>query len=152
MHRENIRFIIQKEAAYPNRLRKIYDTPYDFSKGQPYEEKNFQLAIVGSRYPTTWILKSQKSSQKSWLNQGVQIIEVDSQRGGVDRTVHRGKIIDKKTDRLCYRVLDVGSISFTKKIFSYFATCAIRQLFPSTRQAVNRSNGIFQKGTESSVD
>ncbi len=44
LHRENIRFIIQKEAAYPNRLRKIYDAPYGiFQKASRMKKKNCQL-------------------------------------------------------------------------------------------------------------
>ena len=75
LHRENIRFIIQKEAAYPNRLRKIYDAPYGiFQKGQPYEEKELSIAIVGSRYPTTYGFEISKKFAKELAQQGVQIV------------------------------------------------------------------------------
>ena len=94
LHRENIRFIIQKEAAYPNRLRKIYDAPYGiFQKGQPYEEKELSIAIVGSRYPTTYGFEISKKFAKELAQQGVQI--VSGLARGVDGTVHR-EIIDKK--------------------------------------------------------
>ena len=75
LHRENIRFIIQKEAAYPNRLRKIYDAPYGiFQKGQPYEEKELSIAIVGSRYPTTYGFEIYKKvRQKSWLSKAYRL-------------------------------------------------------------------------------
>ena len=94
LHRENIRFIIQKEATYPNRLRKIYDAPYGiFQKGQPYEEKELSIAIVGSRYPTTYGFEISKKFAKELAQQGVQI--VSGLARGVDGTVHR-EIIDKK--------------------------------------------------------
>ena len=94
LHRENIRFIIQKEAAYPNRLRKIYDAPYGiFQKGQPYEEKELSIAIVGSRFPTTYGFEISKKFAKELAEQGVQIISGLAR--GVDGTVHR-EIIDKK--------------------------------------------------------
>ena len=94
LYRENIRFIIQKEAAYPNRLRKIYDAPYGiFQKGQPYEEKELSIAIVGSRYPTTYGFEISKKFAKELAQQGVQI--VSGLARGVDGTVHR-EIIDKK--------------------------------------------------------
>ena len=41
LHRENIRFIIQKEAAYPNRLRKIYRMGF-FKKVSHMKKKNCQ--------------------------------------------------------------------------------------------------------------
>ena len=94
LHRENIRFIIQKEVAYPNRLRKIYDAPYGiFQKGQPYEEKELSIAIVGSRYPTTYGFEISKKFAKELAQQGVQI--VSGLARGIDGTVHR-EIIDKK--------------------------------------------------------
>ena len=122
---------------------------WDFSKGQPYEEKELSIAIVGSRYPTTYGFEISKSSQKELAQQGVQI--VSGLARGVDGTVHR-EIIDKKGQAV--GVLGCGiDLIYPKKIFSYFMTCMrIRQLFLSIRQAVNRSNGIFQKGTGSSVD
>ena len=78
-------------------MRKIYDAPYGiFQKGQPYEEKELSIAIVGSRYPTTYGFEISKKFAKELAQQGVQI--VSGLARGVDGTVHR-EIIDKK-DRL----------------------------------------------------
>ena len=105
MHRENIRFIIQKEAAYPNRLRKIYDAPYGiFQKGQPYEEKELSIAIVGSRYPTTYGFEISKKFAKELAQQGVQI--VSGLARGVDGTVHREIIRQKRTGCWGFRMWD----------------------------------------------
>lgn len=67
-----------------------------FFKGQPYEEKELSIAIVGSRYPTTYGFEISKKFAKELAQQGVQI--VSGLARGVDGTVHR-EIIDKK-DRL----------------------------------------------------
>ncbi len=92
--RDEIRFITSKEAAYPNRLRKIYDAPYGiFQKGQPYEEKELSIAIVGSRYPTTYGLEITKIFAKELAEAGVQIISGLAR--GVDGAAHRA-IIEKR--------------------------------------------------------
>lgn len=94
LFKENINFTIQKEAAYPKRLRKIYDAPYGiFQKGQPYEEKELSIAIVGSRYPTTYGLEISKMFAKGLAEAGVQIISGLAR--GVDGAAHRA-VIDKK--------------------------------------------------------
>lgn len=91
---QEIRFITAKEAAYPKRLRKIYDAPYGiFQKGQPYEEKELAIAIVGSRYPTTYGIEISKMFAKQLADQGVQIISGLAR--GVDGAAHRA-IIDQK--------------------------------------------------------
>ena len=73
LHRENIRFIIQKEAAYPNRLRKHLRCSYGIFQKSAYEEKELSIAIVGSRYPTTYGFEISKSSQKSWLSKAYRL-------------------------------------------------------------------------------
>lgn len=94
LRKDEIRFITSKEAAYPNRLRKIYDAPYGiFQKGQPYEEKELSIAIVGSRYPTTYGLEITKIFAKELAEAGVQIISGLAR--GVDGAAHRA-IIEKR--------------------------------------------------------
>lgn len=94
MMQKEIRFITVKEAAYPNRLRKIYDAPYGiFQKGQPYEEKELSIAIVGSRYPTTYGLEITKMFAKELAKAGVQIISGLAK--GIDGAAHRA-VVDEK--------------------------------------------------------
>ena len=63
-----------------------------FQKGQPYEEKELSIAIVGSRFPTTYGFEISKKFAKELAEQGVQIISGLAR--GVDGAVHR-EIINK---------------------------------------------------------
>lgn len=93
MTADGITFITQKDITYPSRLRKIYDAPYGiFQKGQPYQEKELSIAIVGSRYPTTYGLEISKQFAKELADVGVQIISGLAR--GVDGAAHRA-IVEK---------------------------------------------------------
>ena len=117
LRKDEIHFITSKEAAYPNRLRKIYDAPYGiFQKGQPYEEKELSIAIVGSRYPTTYGLEITKIFAKELAEAGVQIISGLAR--GVDGAAHRA-IIEKRGQAI--GVLGCGiDLIYPKQNFQLF--------------------------------
>lgn len=89
LKKQQISCLMYQEAFYPSRLKKIYDYPYVlFQKGQVYQEKFLIIAIVGSRYPTSYGLELSKKFSKELSMQGVGIISGLAK--GIDGAAHWG--------------------------------------------------------------
>lgn len=92
LQEKQVHFYTYKEAAYPRRLKQIYDFPYGiFHKGRPYTEKALSIAIVGSRFPTAYGREISRIFARGLAEKGVQI--VSGLAKGIDGLAHR-EIVD----------------------------------------------------------
>lgn len=89
LYQRQIHFYTYKEAAYPKKLRELYDFPYGiFHKGRPYEEKPLSIAVVGSRDPTAYGREISRKFSRELAKRGVMIISGLAK--GIDGWAHRG--------------------------------------------------------------
>lgn len=88
VHRVQAEYILYNEAAYPKRLKEIYDFPYGiFKKGRSYKERDLVVAIVGSRHPTAYGFEMASRLSKGLAAQGIGIISGLAK--GIDGAAHR---------------------------------------------------------------
>lgn len=91
MKKEEIEFLLSKEAAYPQKLKEIYDYPYGiFQKGQPWQEKDLVIAIVGSRHPDRYGLEIARNFAQDLAQRGIGV--VSGMAKGIDAAAHWGAL------------------------------------------------------------
>lgn len=89
MHQKGIRFVYQKEEAYPDKLRSLPDAPYGlFYKGQLPKKEKASIAIVGSRRVSFEGKALAQQFGKELAEHGIEV--VSGLALGVDIAAQRG--------------------------------------------------------------
>ncbi|WP_270941954.1 DNA-processing protein DprA [Romboutsia lituseburensis] len=127
LKKENVEYICIEEKGYPENLKYIHNAPSIlFYKGDiSLVNKNFNLAMVGSRKATTYGINCAKSIGKSLSNLGINIISglaigIDSYAhmsciGGNGKTIAVlgspvNNILPKKNIYLANKILEDGGL------------------------------------------
>ena len=105
MTKRGISFVTQKEEAYPNRLKDIYEAPYYlFYKGELPDSKKPSIAVIGARNCSFYGTEMARYFARELADAGVQIIS--GLAYGIDGHAHEGALSARKKT---YGVLGSGA-------------------------------------------
>ena len=91
LEKEQIKFYLPTDEAYPSRLKHIFDPPYAiYAKGKLPEEDRLSVAIIGARQCTNYGKEVALFFAKQLAQQGIQVIS--GLATGIDGYGHMGAL------------------------------------------------------------
>lgn len=117
LEKSQIKFLTWEDAAYPEKLKCIYNPPYSlFWKGQLPKEERITIAIVGARNCSEYGRELAQYFARELSDAGIQV--VSGLASGIDGAAHRGA---SKGNTPTFAILGTGvDICYPREHFSLY--------------------------------